>query len=131
MSPARRSTNVAKLDRRSQRRFPISVPLRYIVSGVEGEGRTLDISSNGALIQVRQKLPTGRGIRLFIDWPAKLDDRIPLQLVVKGTIRRSTAVTTAIAISAYEFRLNSSLGRPLAPQAGSGIPVLRQLHSQR
>ena len=111
MSPAPRSTNIAKLDRRSQRRFPISVPLRYIVSGVEGEGWTLDISSNGALIQVPQKLPTGRGIRLFIDWPAKLDDRIPLQLVVKGTIRRSTAVTTAIAISTYEFRLQSGFTR--------------------
>jgi len=109
MSPAPRSTNIAKLDRRSQRRFPISVPLRYTVSGVEGEGWTLDLSSHGAMIQVRQKLPRGRGIRLFIDWPAKLDDRIPLQLVVKGTILRSTAVTTAIAISTYEFRLHSGL----------------------
>jgi hypothetical protein len=111
MAPAPRPTNVAKPDRRSQRRFPVSLPLRYIVSGVEGEGWTLDISSNGALIQVSQKLPTGRGIRLFIDWPAKLDDRIPLQLVVKGTIRRSTAVTTAIAISTYEFRLQSGFTR--------------------
>jgi hypothetical protein len=109
MSPAPRSTNVAKLDRRSRRRFPIFLPLRYIVSGVEGEGWTLNISSNGAMIHVPQKLPTGRGIRLFIYWPAKLDDRIPLQLVVKGTIRRSTAMTTAIAICTYEFRLQSSL----------------------
>jgi hypothetical protein len=109
MSPAPRSLNAAKLDRRSQRRFPISVPLRYIVSGVEGEGWTLDISSNGAKILVPQKVPTGRGIRLFIDWPVKLDDRIPLQLVVKGTILRSTTVATAIAICTYEFRLQSSL----------------------
>src|ERR1700680_2934486 len=109
MSTAPRSTNVAKLDVLSHRRFPISVPLRYTVSGVEGEGWTLDLSSHGAMIQVRQKLPRGRAIRIFINWPAKLDDRIPLQLVVKGTILRSTAVTTAIAISTYEFRLHSGL----------------------
>ena len=109
MSPAPRLRNVAQLDRRSQRRFPISTHLRYIVSGVEGEGWTVNISSNGAMIQVPQKLPTRKRIRLFLDWPARLDDRIPLQLVVSGTILRSTAVTTAIAITTYEFRLQSGL----------------------
>jgi hypothetical protein len=109
MSPAPRSLNVAKLDRRSQQRFPIFIYLRYIVSGVEGEGRTLNISSNGALIQVPLRLPTGRRIRLFLDWPARLEDRIPLQLVVNGTILRSTAMGTAIAILRYEFRLQRGL----------------------
>jgi hypothetical protein len=109
MSPAPRSLIVAKPDRRSQRRFPMFIYLRYIVSGVEGVGRTLNISSNGAMIQVPQTLPTGRRIRLFLDWPARLEDRIPLQLVVNGVILRSTAAGTAIAILSYEFRLQPCL----------------------
>ena len=109
MSPAVRIKNPAPVDRRSQRRFPISVRLRYNILGVEGEGRTLNISSSGALIQVAQRLPTGRRIQLLIEWPAKLEDRIPLQLVVKGTILRSTVEMTAVAISNYEFRLFSGV----------------------
>jgi hypothetical protein len=107
MSPALRS-KPDRLEPRS-RRFQITSRLRYIIAGIEGQGSTVDISSSGVLILVPQKLPTGRRIELFIEWPAKLDGRIALQLVVNGTIVRSTARTAAIAIATHEFRLCSVL----------------------
>jgi hypothetical protein len=97
-----------KADRRSQQRFAVSFPMRYVISGVEGEGITLNICSSGILFQLAQKLPAGRRIRLFIEWPVKLENRIPLHLVVEGTVLRSTATTTAATILQYEFRLRSN-----------------------
>jgi hypothetical protein len=118
MSPALRSEPV-RLDPRS-RRFKITSRLRYIIAGIEGQGLTIDISSSGVLILVFQKLPTGKRIELFIEWPAKLEDRIALQLVVRGTIVRGTASTAAVAISAHEFRLCSA-SRMLNCASGEGI----------
>ena len=115
MAPAALRRKVDRPQPRSQR-FSITAPLRYVVSGVEGEGCTLNASSSGLLIQVPQKLPAGRRIRLFIQWPARLDGRIPLLLFVNGTIVRSTGTTTAVAITNYEFRLSAA---PLAVAIGA------------
>lgn len=105
MSPAPRSLKRDSGERRDRRRFDFSSPLRYILSGIEGQGQTINISSVGVLIQVPQKLPPHRRIILYIDWPAKLDSRILLQLVIKGRTVRGTGTLVAIAIQSYEFRI--------------------------
>jgi len=90
-------------DRRFHQRFPISARVEYVVAGVVGEGVTLNISSGGALVRIAQRLPIGKRIQLSVDWPVKLDNRIPLRFVVKGTVLRSTAEFTAVAIVRHEY----------------------------
>ena len=92
------------VERRYQHSFPLAFRLRYSVLGIEGEGCTLNISSRSALIDVARNLPRGRRIDLFVEWPVKLDDRIPLRLVIRGTILRQSLQGTVIAFLRYEFR---------------------------
>jgi hypothetical protein len=127
MSPAPQYSSTTDPNRRSQQRFAISFPMRYVISGVEGEGITLNICSGGILFQLPQKLPVGRRIRLFIEWPVKLEDRIPLYLVVEGVVLRSTGTVTAATILQYEFRLRS--GPRTFVKCNVGLVPVRRLPS--
>ena len=94
-------------DRRTHMRFPISVPVRYFFADHEGVAISHDMSSNGIFIATRELLPAGKLMKLFIDWPAMLDEHCLLRLVVTGKILRSTPMGTAVGISKYEFRVRA------------------------
>jgi hypothetical protein len=92
-------------ERRQHYRFPISSAARYILDGAHGNTTTLNISSGGVLLQTSHVLPVGQHIQVLIDWPALLDARTPLRLVIDGTILRSNSAGTAVGITRYSFRL--------------------------
>lgn len=113
MSPAPRPKFVP-YERRRHQRFPITVPAQFIVAANRGQAMTADISSGGVRLQTELTLPVGRQIQVSIDWPALLDQRCPLRLVIAGRILRSGAEGTAIGIIRYDFRIRSKRATPFA-----------------
>ena len=92
--------------KRRQQRFPISIPLKYTVGKVAGEGVTCDIGSDDLLVKTKCVLPKGERILVTLEWPAMLDGRLPLRLEIQGKILRSSVQGTAVKILRYEFRLD-------------------------
>jgi hypothetical protein len=66
---------------------------------------TTDISSAGILVQSADILPKGARVEVRVDWPARLDGRCPLRLVVDGKVLRTTTRGTVISVARYEYRL--------------------------
>lgn len=109
MSASPAETPLAR-DRRSAIRFPVSTSLKYEFDGRIGTAVTLDVSSGGIAFQTDRVLRIGKSIRLIMNWPAALDGRLPLSLVVEGKVLRSTPFSSAVTVSRYEFRLR--VGKP-------------------
>jgi len=113
MSPAPKP-RFAPYERRQHQRFPITAASRFIVSGSRGQATTTDISSGGVYLKTEQILPIGKQIQVLIDWPALLDQRCPLRLVITGKILRSNEGGTAIGILRYDFRIRPKSAAPFA-----------------
>jgi hypothetical protein len=101
------------IDRRQSDRFPIEREVRYRVlskrGGEEaGEGKTMNISSSGVLFTSEQILLPGRRLELAINWPAQLNQQVPLKLVARGRVVRFEQGRAAIEILQYEFRTQSA-----------------------
>jgi hypothetical protein len=123
-------------DQRAKDRYPITLELQYKLldkGRVErvGVGRTVNISSNGVLIETDRSLPTGGSVELAMKWPFLLRGICGMKLVVRGRIVRCHANMTATAVRAesHEFRTagfrvprdESSMVYPAAnPCSGTG-----------
>ena len=113
----RQETSRPDHHRRSHRRYPIYVDLEYkLLDGRQvlktGAGRTLNLSSSGILFESDEALPPGMSIRLSLNWPAQLNDRVGLTLCINGRTIRSSGRCNAIEIMSHEFRT-----RPLSAHA--------------
>ena len=113
MSPAPRP-RFAPYERRQHQRFPIAAQAQYTLTGTRGRAVTSDISSGGVFVKTDRILPLGKQIQLLVDWPALLDQRCPLRLVIVGRILRSDDVGTAIGIIRYDFRIRPRGATPFA-----------------
>jgi hypothetical protein len=97
-------------DRRASARLPIERDVRYKLLGKgsfgtqTGEGKTLNISSAGALFTTQTELPEKQLIELAVNWPARLNGRLPLSLVIRGRVVRSHETQAAIEIEQYDFK---------------------------
>ena len=97
-------------DRRASTRLPIERDVRYKLLGKghfttwTGEGKTLNISSAGALFTTQTALPEKQLIELAVSWPARLNGRLPLNLVLRGRVVRSQGTQAAIQIDQYDFK---------------------------
>ena len=96
-------------DRRASLRFPLNLEVRYSVASrrgpVEtGSGCTIDMSSSGLSFTADRPLLIGQKLDLSIDWPARLDDDVQLQVVVSGVFVRTTGAVIALRIERHEFR---------------------------
>jgi hypothetical protein len=96
----------AQVERRSKMRFPIALGVRFVapMSLLAATGRTVNLSSSGALIAGQQQTSVGEQIHLFVDWPVMLNGATPLQLVAVGYVVRSDAGVFALSLERYEFR---------------------------
>ena len=100
-------------ERRQSDRFPIERDVRFRVmsrrSGEEaGDGKTVNISSNGVLFTAGQVLLPGRRVELSISWPAQLNSKCALRLVARGRVVRFENNLAAVEILQYEFKTQSS-----------------------
>jgi hypothetical protein len=99
-------------ERRQNQRYPINARCEYVLAGSRAQATTLDISSGGVRLRTASRLPTGNQIQVLIDWPALLDQRCPLRLVITGRILRSDQRGTVVGILRYEFRLRPRSAAP-------------------
>ncbi len=96
-------------ERRSQKRYSISLEVRWRLvhrnkTLNSGQGRTVDLSTGGILLETGCKLPVGLKVRLSIAWPVLLHNTSPLQLSVTGRVVRSDQTRAGIQIEQKEFR---------------------------
>ena len=96
-------------ERRRKFRFPLEADVRYAVMQsrgqlVSGSGKTLNMSSKGILFTTSAPLQPKRLVQIALDWPAKLDETCPLQLMIVGRVVRSDNNMAAASIEKYEFR---------------------------
>ncbi len=96
-------------ERRMSARFPCRLAVAYqtlefpFLSG-QGSSETLNISSKGLLFTTGEQLEPGKLLQVSVDWPARLENQIPLKLVAEGRIVRCSNGTAAMRIDKYEFR---------------------------
>jgi len=95
-------------ERRSKKRYPVHLHVRYRFLDVDGEpageGRTLNMSSTGIEVACRNALDAGRRVEVVADWPTRLEARIPLQLVMVGRVVRSSLHHFSVEFTQHEFR---------------------------
>ncbi len=113
-------------ERRRSSRFPIEREVRYRALNKRGgektgEGKTINISSSGVFFTAEHLLLQGRRIELSISWPAQLNNRTPLKLVVRGRVTRTEDARVAVEIQHYEFRTQSSAPSSVLPGLGSHL----------
>jgi PilZ domain len=96
-------------ERRGKCRFAIRRDLRFkmlekdqVVS--TGNGRTVNLSSQGVAFETASKLSVGDLLELSISWPVLLDETCLMQLVVCGHVVRTRRTMVACTIDRYEFR---------------------------
>ena len=81
-------------DRRTNARFPCRLAVSYqalehpFLSGV-ATSETLNISSKGLLFATEEALQPGQLLQVSVDWPARLENQVPLKLVAEGRIVRN------------------------------------------
>ncbi|MBZ5576271.1 MAG: PilZ domain-containing protein [Acidobacteriia bacterium] len=111
--------------RRSQRRYPIRVDLKYrILDGDQtvsrGSGRSVNLSSSGILFEADGAIKPGELIELALTWPARLNDKVGLTLlIVARTLREDWNGIAAVNLR-YEFRTRA-LWRPAPLEASTAI----------
>lgn len=112
-------------DRRSDRRYPITLPLQYKLvrngKSLLGFGRTLNISTHGVLFELDDAVPAGGQIELALNWPLMLQGSCCLRLVMRGSILRTDEKTIALQAKSHEFR---TAGRSLTVRCAllAGMP---------
>jgi hypothetical protein len=120
-------------DRRSDRRYPLELELRYKLLRRRrvletGSGRTLDISSGGIRFEADRPLPAGLSVELSVTWPVLLRNVAPLQLVVSGRIVRSESNQVSIRMVQHEFRTQGASTRvcafPVQPAIFASVPTV-------
>jgi hypothetical protein len=99
-------------DRRDNRRYEIRLPLHYRVTEKgaaprTGSGTTCDLSTGGLSFRCRRALPVGTHIEMTVDWPPRLGDIYPIDLVMTGFIVRSTGGKTAVRVASRKFKVNA------------------------
>jgi DNA-binding NarL/FixJ family response regulator len=96
-------------ERRTNARFDCHLAVSYqtlekpFLSG-QGSSETLNISSKGVLFKTEEALEPGQLVQISVDWPARLENQIPLKLVAEGRIVRNVNGEAAMTIEKYEFR---------------------------
>ncbi len=115
-------------ERRSKIRYPLDLSIRFrfrSTSGFSGVGRTINLSSSGILVFYQRialdETSVGAGVKMSIEWPSLLHDRIPLQLFAVGRIVRSGVSTFAARFDRHQFRTMSVSRQPPAHSTGNAI----------
>jgi CheY-like chemotaxis protein len=112
----------AAAERRNNARFPCRLAVSYqtlehpILSG-QGTSETLNISSKGLLFTSNEQFHQGQLVQVALDWPARLENQIPLKLVAEGRIVRNSNGQTAMTIEKYEFRTRRTAAKVAVPTA--------------
>jgi len=83
--------------------YPIGLALRYQLLAHVGAGQTVSLSSMAVVFEASESLPIDRPVKLWINWPVKLENRLDLTLEVRGRTTRAQGHRTTVEIQRYEF----------------------------
>jgi len=81
-------------ERRLRTRFPLALDISYRILGkhavnaVIGRGKTINVSSSGALVTAQHTVSPGTRIQMNIAWPI-LQEGLPVELVIQGRVLRN------------------------------------------
>ena len=94
-----------------------------------GTGLTVAIGSHMAIFFAQHRLVAGSQVELFIDWPAKLMEKTPLQVYMIGTVCGSEGNCTLMIVKSYVFKIKPPSRRMPAgacelTQAGSSAAAV-------
>src|SRR5580658_5294514 len=122
----------AGADRRTNARFPCRLAVSYqalehpFLSGI-ATSETLNISSKGLLFSTDEALQPGQLLQVSVDWPARLENQVPLKLVAEGRIVRNLNGLAAMRIDKYEFRTR----RARTQNSAAGVPAVKTPENNR
>ena len=68
-----------------------------------GSGRTMDLSEDGVRFDNDHEVPEHTLVELRISWPVPLQERCPLELVIRGRMIRSDRRGAVVHIETCEF----------------------------
>lgn len=113
----------APRERRASRRYSIHLSTTCEIRNPEGRCVTcsasvLNISSGGLLLCSEHPLQADQKIRLRIEWPALLNNVVPLALHVEGQTVRAEGNCIAVKILKSEFRTRPAGRTGAAAQTG-------------
>jgi len=96
-------------DRRHTIRFPLREPVEYrlILSkhfSITGKGQTLNVGSGGILFSTQHLLPVGGLVEVVMDWPARPEGALALQLVAAGRVLRSDHRQAAVRLDRHQLQ---------------------------
>ena len=66
--------------------------------------KTINLSSTGVLFESQDHFQAGDQLRLFLDWPIRIEDQIDLVLVIVGRIVRTSGTSVGAKILKYQLR---------------------------
>jgi hypothetical protein len=105
------ATAVGFEDRRKSMRFPIERTIRCDEEGRTSQpGMTLDMSSSGVLVALKDPPIPGQSVKLVVDWPVRLRGTTHLQLIIQGRVVRRGPHKAAVRVMEHEFRTLRSGG---------------------
>lgn len=87
--------------------YPVTMELRYKIASRTprvGMGQTSQMSTSEVVFTADQALDPGTKLEISIAWPALLNGRVALQLVVVGDVVGSRGSLTTVRIRKYHFR---------------------------
>ena len=114
-------------ERRQWRRFPIECPVSFQMlngpaAGKTGRGVTVNMGSRGVLLATPHHVPKGVLLEVSVRWPAKLDNRNELKLVLSGWVVRSEEGKVAVGIRKHEFRVVGRRGLFVIGRRQASLP---------
>jgi len=105
-----------------ERWYPVEANVFYridrgrIVS--EGTATTLKLSSKHIVLKSGARIPSGVTIEAWVEWPARLDNVIPIRLHIHGKTLHAEDGQVTLSILRHEFRVS---GRPRTPAGGNRV----------
>lgn len=95
-------------ERRQAVRYPLELNVRFRSksqrSPFSGVGRVVNASRGGVLVVSPDEITVGAQVQMLMDWPVRLDGRIPLQLFAAGRVLRRGTSDFVATIERYELR---------------------------
>src|SRR5579872_867572 len=85
--------------------FPIQIPLQYRLINKPGDavrggaGRSRTPSRKSVVFEAAETLLVGHVVKLFLDWPVRLQNRVNLTLVLHGEIVQAEGGCMTVEIS--------------------------------
>lgn len=109
-------------DRRGALRFPMALELQFREVGVgpylaQGAGQTVDLSSDAIFFTPSCALAPGTRLEVSVQWPVRLEGKVPLKFVVRGVVMGYRRPHAVLAIQHYEFRTLRASSEAAEPNA--------------